>query len=191
MGRSSFSSDLTGKLLIAMPGMGDPRFEYAVVMLCAHSGEGAMGLIINKQVPELSLDDLLEQLEISSGSGSAGRGVHFGGPVEGGRGFVLHSTDYEGHQATMQISDAFGMTATKDILVEIADGRGPRDVLTALGYAGWGPGQLESELKQNAWLTADAETAIVFDADDSAKWKKALKTLGIDPLMLSGEGGRA
>lgn len=174
-----------------MPGMGDPRFEYAVVMVCAHSSEGAMGLIINKQVPELSLDDLLEQLEIATGAGSVGRAVHFGGPVEGGRGFVLHSTDYMGHQATMQISDAFGMTATKDILVEIADGRGPREVLTALGYAGWGPGQLESELKQNAWLTVDAETAIVFDPDDSAKWKKALKTLGIDPLMLSGEGGRA
>jgi putative transcriptional regulator len=191
MGQASSSSDLTGKLLIAMPGMGDPRFEYAVVMVCAHSGEGAMGLIINKQVPELSLDDLLEQLEIDAGAGSVGRAVHFGGPVEGGRGFVLHSSDYMGQQATIRISDSFGMTATKDVLVEIADGRGPREVLTALGYAGWGPGQLESELKQNAWLTADAETAIVFDPDDSAKWKKALKTLGIDPLMLSGEGGRA
>lgn len=182
---------LSGKLLVAMPGMGDPRFDHAVVMLCAHSGEGAMGLIVNKQVPELMLDDLLEQLEIERGEGSKGRTVHFGGPVEGGRGFVLHSTDYAGRETTMQIDDRFGMTATKDILVEIARGNGPRETLTALGYAGWGPGQLENELQQNAWLTVDADEAIVFDTANAEKWAKALKKLGIDPLMLSAEGGRA
>ncbi|GKY86289.1 YqgE/AlgH family protein [Sinisalibacter aestuarii] len=191
MGQTDISQDLTGKLLVAMPGMGDPRFEHAVVMLCAHSGEGAMGLIVNKQVPELMLDDLLEQLEIDRGDGSHGRAVHFGGPVEGGRGFVLHSADYPGRDATMRIGDSFGMTATKDILVEIAQGSGPREALTALGYAGWGPGQLESELRQNAWLTVEADAAIVFDTDNSAKWSRALKSLGIDPRMLSAEGGRA
>lgn len=182
---------LAGKMLVAMPGMGDPRFEHAVVMVCAHSGEGAMGLIVNKRVPELMLDDLLEQLEIDKGTGSHDRPVHFGGPVEGGRGFVLHSADYEGHDTTMRIDERFGMTATKDILEEIARGRGPSKTLTALGYAGWGPGQLEGELRQNAWLTVDADAAIVFSPDDAAKWSRALKSLGIDPLMLSAEGGRA
>lgn len=185
------TNSLSGKLLIAMPGMGDPRFDHAVVMLCAHSREGAMGLIVNKQVPELMLDDLLEQLDIERGAGSRGRTVHFGGPVEGGRGFVLHSTDYAGRETTMKIDETFGMTATKDILVEIAKGEGPRETLTALGYAGWGPGQLESELQQNAWLTVDADKAIVFDTANAEKWAKALKKLGIDPLMLSAEGGRA
>lgn len=185
------TNSLSGKLLIAMPGMGDPRFDHAVVMLCAHSREGAMGLIVNKQVPELMLDDLLEQLDIERGDGSKGRTVHFGGPVEGGRGFVLHSTDYAGRETTMKIDETFGMTATKDILVEIARGEGPRETLTALGYAGWGPGQLESELQQNAWLTVDADKAIVFDTANAEKWAKALKKLGIDPLMLSAEGGRA
>lgn len=184
-------NDLAGKLLIAMPGMGDPRFEHAVVMLCAHSGEGAMGLIINKQVPELVLDDLLDQLEIARGEGSRDRPVYFGGPVEGGRGFVLHSAEYAGRPTTMEIDATFGMTATRDILVEIAAGNGPRAALTALGYAGWGPGQLESELQQNAWLTVDADEAIVFDTANVGKWARALKKLGIDPLMLSAEGGRA
>lgn len=182
---------LAGTLLVAMPGMGDPRFERAVVMLCAHSGEGAMGLIVNKQVPELMLDDLLEQLEITAGDGSRDKAVYFGGPVEGGRGFVLHSADYTGRETTMRIDETFGMTATKDILAKIARGDGPRETLTALGYAGWGPGQLESELRQNAWLTVDADEAIVFDTENALKWSRALKTLGIDPLMLSGEGGRA
>lgn len=184
-------SDLTGKLLVAMPGMGDPRFESSVVFLCAYSDEGAMGLIVNKTVPDIVLDDVLDQLEIGRGAGSAGIHVHFGGPVEGGRGFVLHSSDYAGRETTMQIDETFGMTATKDILVEIAGGTGPREALTALGYAGWGPGQLESELQQNAWLTVDADTAIVFDTANAEKWSKALKKLGIDPLMLSAEGGRA
>lgn len=191
MTRAETPSDLTGKLLVAMPGMGDPRFAHSVVIVCAHSREGAMGLIINKQVPELMLDDLLEQLDIAKGQGSRGRVVHFGGPVEGGRGFVLHSLDEGARDTTMQINDAFGMTATKDILVEIAAGNGPSETLTALGYAGWGPGQLESELQQNAWLTVDADAAIVFDTANAEKWARALKKLGIDPLMLSAEGGRA
>jgi len=188
---ATLDHDLTGKMLIAMPGMGDPRFDHAVVFLCAHSAEGAMGLIVNKRMPDLLLNDMLEQLEIAKGVGSEGIGVHFGGPVEGGRGFVLHSHDYCGHPGTLEIDAAFGMTATKDILVDIARGDGPAATLTALGYSGWGPGQLESELQQNAWLTVDGDAAIVFDPDDGGKWERALKKLGIDPLMLSASGGRA
>ncbi len=185
------SQDLTGKLLIAMPGMGDPRFDRSVVYICAYSDEGTMGLIVNKRVPDITLDDLLDQLEIGVGTGSAGVGVHFGGPVEGGRGFVLHSQDYPGTEGTLSVTSTISMTATKDILVDIAKGAGPEQALTALGYAGWGPGQLEDEIQQNAWLTADADNAIVFDPDNDAKWTRALGHLGIDPLLLSAEGGRA
>jgi putative transcriptional regulator len=183
--------DLSGQLLIAMPGMGDPRFEKSVVFLCAHSAEGAMGLIVNKPTPDLALDDLLDQLDIDRGVGSKGIGVFFGGPVETGRGFVLHSRDYHGSPSTLQVDEAFSMTATRDILEDIARGLGPAQSLAALGYAGWAPGQLEGELQQNAWLTVNADEAIVFSADIGGKWSAALAKLGIDPLLLSAEGGRA
>lgn len=183
--------DLTGKLLIAMPGMGDPRFQHTVVFLCAHSDEGAMGLIINKRVPEIALDDLLGQLEITAGEGSRDHAVYFGGPVEGARGFVLHSGDAPDYPGTLRVDEVFAMTATRDILVDIANGDGPDETLAALGYSGWGPGQLEDELRHNAWLTVDADKAIVFDPDDGAKWTRALKSLGIDPLLLSAGGGNA
>lgn len=191
MSTTDTPQDLSGKLLIAMPSMEDPRFEHSVVFLCAHSGEGAMGLIVNKPVPEVSLDDLLEQLEIGKGAGSAGVRLFFGGPVEGQRGFVLHTRDYEPGEGTLEVDAQFSMTATRDILVDMARGTGPMLALTALGYAGWGPGQLESELKQNAWLTVDADEAIVFDPDAGGKWTKALAKLGIDPSLLSAAGGRA
>jgi len=191
MTRTETPSDLTGKLLVAMPGMGDPRFEHSVVFLCAHSPEGAMGIIVNKPVPELALDDLLEQLAIERGTGSAGVAVHFGGPVEGARGFVLHSGDWDESPSTMKVDEGFAMTATKDVLEAIARGRGPGAVLAALGYAGWGPGQLESELQRNDWLMVDADQAIVFDPDNDAKWARALRKLGIEPSMLSTAGGRA
>ncbi len=185
------SDELSGQLLIAMPSMGDPRFDHAVVLVCAHSDEGAMGIIVNKRVPELHLDDLLEQLDIKTSDSSRDVAIHFGGPVEGGRGFVLHSTDYPGNPSTLLVDPGFGLTATKDVLEDIASGSGPRAAMTVLGYAGWGPGQLESELQQNAWLTVDADEAIVFDPNDDGKWLGALKKLGIDPLMLSAEGGSA
>ena len=187
----TFSEDLTGKLLVAMPGMGDPRFDHSVVFLCAYSDEGAMGLIINKEVPEVTLNDLLDQLDIDRGRASDGIRVHFGGPVEGGRGFVLHTDEYNGGLGSLLIEDGYMMTATKNILEDMAVGRGPQRAFTALGYAGWGPGQLESELRENAWLTVDADMAIVFDPDLGTKWTKALAKLGIDPLVLSSEGGTA
>ena len=184
-------TDLTGKLLIAMPGMSDPRFEKSVVYLCAHSPEGAMGLIVNKPLPDLPLGTLLEQLDIEGSGHVADAQVYFGGPVEKGRGFVLHSSDYQSEGSTLRVTDSFSMTATRDILVDIAGGGGPAVTILALGYAGWGPGQLESELAQNGWLTCDASAEVVFARDNTRKWEAALRLLGIEPLMLSGEAGRA
>ena len=185
------SESLEGKLLIAMPGMGDPRFEHSVVFMCAHSGDGALGLIVNKPAPELRFATLIKQLGMEVGDPKRDIRIHFGGPVENGRGFVLHSSDYRSEGATLQVDKTFGMTATMDVLEQIAKGEGPDSALLALGYSGWGPGQLESEILQNGWLTCDASPEIVFGEDDDRKWSEALRTLGVDPLMLSGTAGRA
>ena len=183
--------DLTGALLVAMPGMGDPRFDRSVVFVCAHSADGAMGLIVNKPAQDMGLGELLDQLDIKGQTAARLMPVHFGGPVETSRGFVLHSTDYTSRLQTLAVGDDFGMTATMDILEAIADGAGPGDALLALGYAGWGPGQLEDEILQNGWLTCEATSEIVFGADADVKWTAALATLGVDALMLSSEAGRA
>ncbi len=185
------ASDLSGKLLIAMPGMGDPRFEKSVVFVCAHSRDGALGLIVNKPTLELRFRDLLEQLQIPQGGETPEIKVHFGGPVENGRGFVLHSADYMSESSTLIVTPRFGMTATLDILQEIAQGRGPQSALLALGYAGWGPGQLESELSENGWLICDASSDLVFGEPDAGKWTAALASLGVDALVLSSAGGHA
>ena len=183
--------NLGGQLLIAMPGMGDPRFERSVVFLCAHSPREAMGLIVNKPAPGLRFRDLLEQLSIAPGPDCTDMRVHFGGPVEHGRGFVLHSADYSSNSSTLRIDDRFGMTATLDVLEDMARGLGPSRAMLMLGYAGWGPGQLEREIAQNGWLTADATPELIFAADDGAKWAMSLRTLGIDPLLLSASSGHA
>jgi putative transcriptional regulator len=183
--------DLAGKLLIAMPGMGDPRFEKSVILLCAHSSEGAMGLVVNKPSSDLSFSGLLEQLKIPQAPEGRDIRVHVGGPVERGRGFVLHSADYRSDGATMTVPGGFGMTATIDVLTALASGRGPDAALLALGYSGWGPGQLEAEIARNDWLTGDALPELVFSRDDGGKWRGALKRLGIDPISLSGTAGRA
>jgi putative transcriptional regulator len=190
-GMSSNTTDLTGKLLIAMPEMGDPRFERSVVYLCAHSDEGAMGLIVNKPTDDVVLGDLLEQLDIPQGPSTRNIIVHYGGPVEHGRGFVLHSSDYQSDTATLQVDSRFGMTATVDILQELARGEGPSSALMALGYAGWGPNQLEEELQENGWLVCDAELELVFGTSDTDKWMSALHSMGIDALNLSASQGRA
>ena len=182
---------LQGQLLIAMPGMGDLRFERAVIFLCAHSADGAMGLIVNKPAPDLSFADLLAQLKIASTIDLRRTRVHFGGPVEHARGFVLHSADYAVEESSMTVSEVFRMTATVDILQDMARGSGPRQALLALGYAGWGPGQLESEIQANGWLTAPADADLVFGANDADKWGAALRSISIDPRLLSAEGGRA
>ena len=159
--------DLTGKLLIAMPGMGDMRFEHSVVFLCSHGPEGAMGLIVNKPAEDVRLSDLLSQLDIVPQPPERDMPVHFGGPVESARGFVLHSTDYASSLQSMKVSDEFSMTATLDILEDIATGAGPKRALMMLGYAGWGPSQLESEIAMNGWLTADADPALIFGTADA------------------------
>jgi len=182
---------LDGKLLIAMPGMGDPRFERSVVFMCAHSDEGAMGLIVNKPAAELRFVDLLEQLGIKTGGAPIITSVHFGGPVEHARGFVLHSPEYEVEESSLRVSPDFSMTATIDILRDIASGAGPDRALLALGYAGWAPGQLESEIQANGWLTAAADPELVFGDRDGGKWEAALRSLSIDPMLLSAGGGRA
>lgn len=183
--------DLTGKCLIAMPGMGDPRFAHALVYLCAHSPEGTMGLIVNKPTSDLRMRDLLEHLSITPGPAIRNLPVHFGGPVEHGRGFVLHDDGYRSDLATLHVRRGFGMTATLDILEDLAEGRGPERAILALGYAGWGPGQLEQELAQNGWLTCEADSDLVFVTPDAEKWEAALARLGVSPLMLSQEAGRA
>jgi putative transcriptional regulator len=184
--------DLAGKLLIAMPGMGDPRFQRSVILVCAHSDQGTMGLIVNKTMSELSFAGLLEQLGIPRSRKGRDIRVHFGGPVERGRGFVLHSPDYRAEGGgTMDIPGDFAMTATQDILAALARGRGPGAVLLALGYSGWGPGQLEAELRRNDWLTADPAHDLVFGDEDGPKWAGALRHMGIDPISLSAAAGRA
>lgn len=183
--------DLSGSILISMPGMGDPRFEKSVILICAHSPEGAMGLIINKPSNDLNFAGLLEHLEIPRGPEGRDIRVQFGGPVERGRGFVLHSDDYFAQQGTLEVTGGYGMTATLDILQELAQGHGPREAFLALGYAGWGPGQLESEIARNDWLTATPTQALIFGSDQAGKWGAALRIMGIDPISLSAVGGRA
>jgi putative transcriptional regulator len=185
------SMDLTGKFLIAMPGMGDPRFETSLILVCAHSEDGAMGLIVNKPLPEPGFRKLLDQLGITPGIDCAEVKVQFGGPVEGSRGFVLHTPDYAVEDGTLTIDAHFGMTATLQVLEDLAHGRGPDRALLALGYAGWGPGQLESEILRNGWLSCEATPEIAFAADNGAKWEQALKSIGVDALTLSSTAGRA
>jgi putative transcriptional regulator len=183
-------TSLTGQLLIAMPQMGDPFFDRSVVYLCEHSVEaGAMGLIVNKTLDELTTDELYAQLRIGPVMHSPEL-VHFGGPVATGHGFVLHSADYR-EEGTLGFGGEFSMTATLDILRAKARGEGPRRCLVALGYAGWGPGQLDAEIGANGWLSVEADADLVFETDDGRKWQRALAKLGVAPEMLSGETGRA
>ena len=181
---------LTGQLIVAMPGMGDPRFDKSVIYLCAHSEEGAMGLVINREIEELTFPDLLEQLDIEPAPSATPIRVQFGGPVESSRGFVLHSPDYL-QDSTLVVDDGMALTATVDILRAIADGSGPTSRLLALGYAGWGPGQLDSEIKDNGWLHVEADGDLVFNTDLGSKWDRAMTKIGIDPLMLSDVAGHA
>jgi putative transcriptional regulator len=182
------STSLTGQLLIAMPQMQDPRFVRSVIFLCAHNAEGAMGLVVNKVIEQPSIEDLLRQLKIAP-NGFQGRPVHFGGPVESARGFVLHSADYT-EDATLLVSGV-GLTATTEILRAIGRGDGPRHSLLALGYAGWGPGQLDAEIQANGWLHVAADDDLIFASGIEDKWRRAIGKLGIDPAALSGDAGHA
>lgn len=181
---------LTGQLLVAMPGIGDERFDKTVIYLCAHSEEGAMGLVINQEIDSLTFPDLLEQLGIDPVPTATQIQVQFGGPVESGRGFVLHSPDYV-QDGTLVVDDSVALTATVDILRAIADGEGPRNTMLALGYAGWGPGQLDTEIKANGWLHVPADDDLIFGEDLETKWERAMTKIGIDPRMLSDVAGNA
>lgn len=181
---------LAGQLLVAMPGMKDPRFHKTVIYMCAHNADGAMGLVVNRALESLSFPDMLEQLEIDVSGAGERINVHFGGPVESGRGFVLHSQDYL-QEATMVVDQDMALTATIDILKAIACGTGPRQSLLALGYAGWGPGQLDTEIMGNGWLNVDADSELVFGPNLDGKWDQAMGKIGIDPRMLSDEAGHA
>lgn len=181
---------LEGKLLVAMPSMGDPRFERTVIYMCAHSPEGAMGLVINKPAKHISFPELLTQLGIEAETDVEPIRVLSGGPVESARGFVLHSDDYT-QATTMEVGEHVALTATVDILKAIAAGEGPRRCLFALGYAGWGPGQLDAEIQANGWLHVDADPDILFSADLDRKWTRAIAKLGFDIAHLSGTAGRA
>ena len=186
--RQDIENSLLGQLLVAMPGMQDPRFEKTVIYICAHSTEGAMGLVVNKPCEEITFPDLLEQLGIEE-YGSPNRiDLHFGGPVESSRGFVLHSPDYL-RDASLVVDEDMALTATIDILKAIASGAGPSRSLLAIGYAGWGPGQLDTEILNNGWLHVDADDDLVFGTDLGSKWEQAMGKIGIDPRMLSDEAG--
>jgi putative transcriptional regulator len=182
---------LAGQLLVAMPQMLDQRFARSVIYLCAHSEDaGAMGLVINKLLNSLTMGELFAQLDISPSRIVDSRPVHFGGPVEAGRGFVLHTSDYS-EDATLVVDDNMAVTATLEILRAIGKGQGPRHSLFALGYAGWAPGQLDAEIQANGWLSVAADNDIVFDPDQDGKWRRALAKLGIDLSMLSTDAGHA
>jgi putative transcriptional regulator len=195
---SSKHGYLDGQLLIAMPVMEDPRFERSVIYLCAHSAEGAMGIVVNRPAGSIDFPELLVQLKIIAKSEQIELPEHAetlqvlqGGPVDTGRGFVLHSSDFYIENATLLIDDQICLTATVDILKAIAKGAGPKHAVLALGYAGWRPGQLEAEIQDNGWLHCDADPDLVFGDDVEDKYSRALRKIGIDPGMLSNAAGHA
>ncbi len=200
-GVADHSSDrgyLDGQLLIAMPVMGDPRFERSVIYLCAHSPDGAMGIMVNRPVGSIDFPELLVQLniidkdeQIKLPETAETLKVLRGGPVDTGRGFVLHSSDFYLENATLRIDDGICLTATVDILKAIANGSGPKHAILALGYAGWRAGQLEAEIQGNGWLHCDADQDLVFGNDVEEKYARALRKIGVDPGKLSNEAGHA
>lgn len=191
-------STLEGQFLIAMPNMEDGRFEHSVIYICSHTEQGAMGLVLNQIASHLNIEELFHQLNITSGN-SAIRlppqirqmSIHKGGPVEVERGFVLHTNDYVIDRSTLEIQDGICLTATLEILKAMAEGRGPQQAILALGYSGWAPGQLESEIQANGWLTGPADRSLIFDPDPGNLWHKALFSIGVDPAMLFTDAGHA
>ncbi len=182
--------DLTGKLLAAMPGMEDDRFDHALILICTHSAEGAMGLIVNHPLPDVPFSGILETLGLTGAQGQD-IAVHYGGPVERGRGFILHRANPHLDSPALDIAGGYQMSATLDVLEALAKGTGPKPALLTLGYSGWGPNQLEQEIAANAWLTLDGAEDIVFAPQSAEKWANALRRAGVNPLMLSAAAGRA
>jgi len=197
-GHSEQGGYLDGQILIAMPVMGDPRFERSVIYLCAHSSEGAMGIIVNRPAGSIDFPELLVQLDIIKHAdqimlpeNAESMKVLKGGPVETGRGFVLHSSDFFIEDATLRIDEGICLTATVDILKAIAKGDGPKHAILALGYAGWAAGQLETEIQKNDWLHCDADPDLIFGSKVEEKYLRALRKIGVEPGMLSNEAGHA
>lgn len=190
--QAASDQSLTGRVLVAMPGIGDDRFERSVIFICAYDAEHAMGLTINRPINELTLPDLLERLGIPHQAPVPREFVLQGGPVESDRGFVLHTDDYGDDESTLRVRGGIALTPTRHVLEALA-GKSPRPrrAVLALGYAGWGPGQLERELQQNVWLVSEPNEALVFDDDHDRKWAQALALIGVDPAQLSPAAGRA
>jgi putative transcriptional regulator len=181
---------LTGQILVAMPSLTDPNFVQSVILVCAHSADGAMGIILNRALDKPSFEGLLQQLDISPIPPQREIRLCAGGPVENVRGFVLHTVDWV-VENTLRVGGDLGLTTSLDVLKAIAEGHGPRECLLALGYAGWGPGQLDAEFSNNSWLLVPADEALVFDADNDTRWRRAMQKLHIDPLLLSPTAGHA
>jgi putative transcriptional regulator len=183
---------LTGRLLVAMPGIGDPRFERAVILMCAHSPDYAMGIALNRPMEGLSVPDLLERLGVASRIELPEQPVLAGGPVERERGFVLHTDDYSAPESTMTVADGVSLTATREVLEAMASGEdAPRHAILALGCAGWSSGQLEREIKENVWLTCDPDEDLIFDDDHGTKWSRALAKIGVTAAQLTSQSGSA
>lgn len=192
MNQPADSEFLSGRLLIAMPGIGDPRFERSVVFLCAHDEEHAIGLAVNRPLDGLTLESLFEKIGVDRPIGRvADEPVLVGGPVERERGFVLHTDDYLCDGVSLEVGGGLALTTTNDVLQALTGDAAPRKAFLALGYAGWGPGQLEAEVRESVWLVCDADETLLFGDDHDHKWAQALEKLGISPAMLAMEGGRA
>ena len=181
---------LTGQILVAMPTLSDPNFAQTVILVCAHGAEGAMGIILNRSLERPSFAGLLQQLEIAPLPPQRDIRLCAGGPVENVRGFVVHTTDWMA-DGTLRVDDGLGLTTSLDILKAIAQGQGPRECLLALGYAGWGPGQLETEFGQNSWLTVPPDEDLVFEGENETRWRRAMQKLHVDPALLSPTAGHA
>lgn len=180
---------LTGQFLLAMPGIGDPRFDKAVIAMCVHDEEGALGIGLGRVIPRLGLHDLLKQLDIEPGE-APDVAVHHGGPVEPQRGFILHTPDWGGEDS-VQVADRWVLSATLDILKAIASGKGPSRWVVALGYAGWGPGQLDEEMTRHGWFVVPGDDHLLYDCHVDSRWEAGFKGAGIDPRLLAAETGTA
>lgn len=180
---------MTGQFLLALPGIGDPRFERAVIAICAHDVEGALGIGLGATIEGLTLHDVLEQFDLPTDKAPPAP-VHFGGPVEPRRGFVVHSTDWSG-QDTVDVAGRWALSGTVDVLRAIAEGDGPSRWIVALGYAGWGEGQLDGELTRHGWLNVTGDEALLYDVDADRRWQTGFENLGIDPRLLANTAGQA
>ena len=189
--KSAEKGYLTGKLLVATPFLFDSRFFHSVIYICGHDANGAIGLVINRLLPSISFEELLRQIDVLEFPQSIPDvSIYYGGPIEMGRGFVLHTNDYQSN-STVPIDDSISITATLDIIKAIAQGNGPDKSLLALGYTGWISGQLEQEIMDNSWLSIDPSTSLIFDMPIDEKWRGSMASIGVDPAILSMESGHA